>query len=335
MNGEYTGDKYNILFPEVLRCDPPLGYAVAVRVVKLDDNTKGPDCSECLNSKNVRPAFLKEGQVWLTTTAMLKLAQAAGIEFTEERHLDDGTDYRLCEIEVVTSRLSFDGHRMIQPFAKRIDYRNAEPKSPSGQQFIAESARTGARMRAITQIVGLSRIVWRTILARPFAVPCLVPAMEQLANHPEVGGHVTLMLAARVMNCENALYGAIAAARGGLVAGGFLPTPTPPKMLNPASYTPLAADTDYDAETGEVIEAPAPAPAPATQPAPTPTPSDPADEAQRAAFLEWAREKWPKAADFYTFAQSILGHRPKDIRTISNDDRAKIRQAAEREDVPY
>lgn len=214
------------------------------------------------------------GKRALNGTALAKIAAAAGISFLAVQRHDDGRDPSVAEVSVHAVMRRPDGSWIHATGKKRVDVaayaaqelssklkknENAKPGEKKSEEqirrdvetnrlqlakFRAERAETGAKNRAIRQLLAMKASYSPAELQKPFVVPQITVNMSAVLQD-EYGRRVAI---------DQALSGIAA-----LFGGGTLPNMTTPGMASPAAL-PAGATVESD---------PVAPPASAEPPAPT------------------------------------------------------------------
>lgn len=189
----YPESQYNRLIPvQTLGLGTDLIKPI-VQAVQL--RAAGPDG---LSPDHYASPDIPQGRRALTKRALDALASVAGVDFTEERRLDDGLDLMVCGVQVRAEMLLPTGRRITTTGTKWVDMRRMAWKSGlEGAQagkfkaMIYEHTASRARNRAIRSLLSLQQSYTVEELRKPFAVVSFIINMD----HPEVRARVLDALA--------------------------------------------------------------------------------------------------------------------------------------------
>lgn len=225
----------------------PKCFGIEPRVVIVDARPidKGGEVFRTVKGYDGKPDKWSFGKV-----VMMKLSQAAGINWLSSVRHDDASDPHYAEIEVHGSILGFDGSWKHMTGRKSVDLRDgsgeAKEMSPGqlaqARRFPVELAETKAKKRAISQHLCLEGSYTLEQLNKPFVVPAVVIDSENTDSE-----HERAVIRAEIV--KNAMRGR--AALYGSDPSTSIPALPPVKPPPPLEAT--AAQPEYiDEETGEV-----------------------------------------------------------------------------------
>lgn len=179
----YGQDKYNVLMPQTALSSVPQGAAISVRTVTISQDLT---------------YSLEGGKLGLSGVALDKIAQAAGITWTECRRTDPRTHPYYVEYEVTGQITDFDGSVRVARGVRAIDLRdNAGDGNPGAdlaeiqasasakggnpakrilfaKKFIVPICEAKAKNRAIRRLLAIKGGYTPDELKKPFVVPKLV-----------------------------------------------------------------------------------------------------------------------------------------------------------------
>lgn len=186
---------------------------------------------------------IPSGRRALTKRFLDALASAAGVDFTSEQRLDDGSEPMVCGVQVKAEMLLPTGRRITTTGTKWVDMRRMPWKDGvTGAQAgkfkatIYEHTASRARNRAIRALLSLQQSYSIEELRKPFAVMSFVPNMD----HPEIRSRIL-----------DAMAPAIAATYG----------PASARQLSAGDVVEVAEADDDDAFEGQARDVTPEAPA--------------------------------------------------------------------------
>lgn len=209
--------RYNILKPAdtVLQDNPLRTLFATVLRFKKDEDTFPIDGGKKLS---------------LNSRALSRIAAAAGISFINVVRVDDGGNPNYAEVSVLAEMQRLDGSIIRTTGTKQVDVNayisqqiasqrakpekwrkadsvilaDAERDRAQLQKFRAERAETGAKSRAIKQLLGMKSAYSEEELAKPFVIPQLTLNMEYILSTPEGKS----MAIAAALGASGQMYGA-------------------------------------------------------------------------------------------------------------------------------
>lgn len=143
-----------------------------------------------------------------TKVGLMKLADAAGVDFIDIRRLDDGTNPNVCGVSCYAVMVTATGQMRRAPGSRWLDLGRMSWASDAQRNkfrgHIFEHAETRAMERALRALLSLRQSYPEADLRKPFAVVRVVPNMD----HPELRARLLDGMAGSVA----ALYGPRASA---------------------------------------------------------------------------------------------------------------------------
>lgn len=216
-------DKANLVSPVSSVDTIPAMHGISLRAVVIDHNV---DKDEVYRDTRF---CTDEDDRALGGVALQKIAAAAGIQFVDQRRLDDRSEPYYCEIEVTLGIQDYDGTRRQVKKTRALDLRDGRPEAmkpekkkgrgdkyprktgnmipldPSAladrRRHIQSLAETKAFHRALRTILQLKQKYTVDELRKPFVVPKLVPMLDP--NDPDQKKALIEMAVGR----EATLYG--------------------------------------------------------------------------------------------------------------------------------
>lgn len=180
---EYDERKYNIIRPSESFLTPSPLMQVYANVVQFDvENDTYP---------------VDGGKRALAGRALAQIASGAGISFVNIARHDDGRDADVAEISVLAMMKRPDGSMISATGKKRVDCRtyvqqkyganwqgNADATKMYNQmrKFVSERAETGAKNRAVRQLLAMKASYTKEELARPFVIPQIAVNMAEIVR---------------------------------------------------------------------------------------------------------------------------------------------------------
>lgn len=280
LDTEGADARYNIVRPSESILAPNPLMSVYANVVKFAET----DCYP-----------VDGGKMALNGVALAKIASGAGISFLNVARMDDGRDADVAEVSVLAAMKRADGSVIHATGKKRVDVRayvqqkygpdwkgNPDALKMYNQmrKFSSERAETGAKSRAIRQLLGMKASYTKDELRKPFVIPQVTVNMAEIVKD-EFGRRLAI---AQALNAGAMLFGG---GNGNMVMGA----PAGAPLLD-------AAQPDGSAVENHPALPPA---SPSTQP---PAPEPPAGPTHEEVMLdEWttasARERMTKLSQLW------------------------------------
>lgn len=186
---EFTDDaKYNILRPSETVITPSPFHRVYANIIRFTEDDTYP---------------VDGGKLALNRRALDRIASAAGISFVNVVRTDDGSNPDVAEISVQAVMKRPDGSLIAATGTKAIDVQtivaqeassakhnnkpyNRERSTLQLRRFKVERAETGAKNRAIRQLMALKSSYQKNELSKPFVVPQITVNMDVIMQDEQL-----------------------------------------------------------------------------------------------------------------------------------------------------
>lgn len=208
--------QYHLVTPATQVDALPIGFGVAVSLVRVDPNTSKDGPGE------VYP--MGGGKLGISGFKILDIGSAVGVDWDDEKsgRLDDGSDSRYCHYRAVGYVKNFDNSKRriqgeveidVRPGGAAYDEiitkaessgRDPNPQILELRKFLLRHAETKAKCRAVASL-GIKRSYTATELAKPFAVARLM--FTGHTDDPQLRRDFALLNAEHAIRGSSALYG--------------------------------------------------------------------------------------------------------------------------------
>ncbi len=188
LHEKYAEEQFHLLLPKVHVANLPAGTQIAIREVRVNEGDTYP---------------VGGGKFGIGKASLEQIANAAGVDWVEERRSDDRGHPHYCEFVVSGKVTDFDGTVRNVKGSKTVDLRDdagggikgkdlEDMKSgqvPGARKFITEQCCSKAKLRAIRSILGMPGSYTKEELRKPFIIPKLVPdTSDSMAREMVIAG---------------------------------------------------------------------------------------------------------------------------------------------------